>query len=97
MKYNGTTWLRKCSVKLDPYHNLCHVAFQLQHFQSGTSVSTTKERHSLRYFFPEEITCFLQGAGFRLLRLGAFPELYRNPNQTTWNTVAVAVAMPHTP
>ena len=92
VQQSDTTWLRNSSGTLDPHHNLCHVAFQLQQMQIDTLVSRTVERHTVRYFFPEEITRFLQGAGFYLLRLGAFPSFDTEPNDGTWNAMAVAAA-----
>jgi len=52
----------------------------------------SEERHVMRYFFPLELDLFLKSSGFRLLRLGAFPELERDPDETTWNVMVVAQA-----
>jgi hypothetical protein len=43
--------------------------------------------------FPDEIDQFLNDSGVRLLRLGAFPAFNREPDHTTWNVMAVAVAV----
>lgn len=56
-------------------------------------LAETRESHIVRYFFPDEIDQFLNDSGFRLLRLGAFPAFNREPNHTTWNVMAVAVAV----
>lgn len=67
---------------LDPNRNLCHVDFAI--------ASLLAERHTLRYFFRDEIDRFLASRGFELLRLGAFPEFDREPDPDTWNVMAVA-------
>jgi hypothetical protein len=46
----------------------------------------------MRYFFPMELEVLLECAGFTLVRLGAFPDVDRNPDETTWNCLAVARA-----
>ena len=89
-KHGGTTWLRTSSGKLDIQRSLCHVTFHLQQMQSDVALAETTETHTVRYFFPEEITRFLHLTGFRLLRLGAFPAFDRLPHDGTWNVMAVA-------
>jgi len=36
---------------------------------------------------------FLECCGFNLVRLGCFPDLDRNPDETTWNVLGVARAI----
>jgi hypothetical protein len=88
----GSTWVRTSSGRLDALRHRCHVDFNLRHIHSGRMFEETKESHTIRYFFPDEIEVFLASSGFRLLRLGAFPAFDREPDQTTWNVMAVAVA-----
>jgi hypothetical protein len=56
-------------------------------------VAHTDETHVMRYFFPQELRLLLNCAGLRLLRLGAFPDVDRQPDDTTWNVMAVARAV----
>jgi hypothetical protein len=46
----------------------------------------------MRYFFAPELALFLESSGFRSLRLGAFPNFDREPDETTWNVLATATA-----
>jgi len=39
------------------------------------------------------VRLFLECAGCTLVRLGAFPELHKEPDETTWNVLAVARAV----
>ena len=56
-------------------------------------VSETEETHVMRYFFPLELRFLLECAGFSSLRLGAFPEFDRDPDETTWNILGVGRAI----
>ena len=89
----GSTWVRTSSGRLDAQRNCCEVDFHLRHMQAGRMLEETNECHTMRYFFPDEIDQFLNDSGFRLLRLGAFPAFNREPDHTTWNVMAVAVAV----
>ena len=53
-------------------------------------VAKTEEQHLMRFFFPRELELFLEITGFQLLRLGAFPEFDKEPNESTWNITVIA-------
>jgi len=84
--------LRAASGELDIRHHTCHVRYRLWHLQDDRVVAETTEEHVMRYFFPMELEYFLAQAGFDLARLGAFPDIERNADETTWNVMAIAVA-----
>jgi hypothetical protein len=44
----------------------------------------------MRFFSKEEIDQLLVNSGFELLALGAFPDLSRPPDDSTWNVIGVA-------
>jgi SAM-dependent methyltransferase len=92
IEQDGNTWVRTSSGRLDNQLNLCHVDFYLRRMSGDRILDEVKETHTVRYFFPDEIEQFLNDSGFRLLRLGAFPAFDREPDHTTWNVMAVAVA-----
>jgi hypothetical protein len=56
-------------------------------------VDETEETHRVRYFPPLELEHFLQGAGFTLARLAAFPDFDREPSEDTWNVLGVVKAI----
>jgi SAM-dependent methyltransferase len=89
----GGTILRESSGRLEEEKHLCHVHFRLQERIEGRPPAVTEEDHRMRYFFPGELEDLLCRAGFSLLRLGAFPELDREPDGTTWNAICVARAV----
>jgi hypothetical protein len=53
----------------------------------------TEESHRMRYFFPLELNLFLECSGFAPIRLGAFPEFDRDPDEQSWNVLGIARAV----
>jgi len=88
----GGQLLRLSEGDLDVRHHLCTVRFHLWRIEGGAMVAETVETHRMRFFFPLELELFLAGAGFELVRLSAFPEIDSEPDETTWNVLAVARA-----
>lgn len=86
--------LRAVSGELDVGRHLCSVDYQMWQLEGDRLVADTEENHLMRFFFPLELELFLQSSGFRLLRLGAFPEFDRDPSEATWNVLGVAQAQP---
>jgi len=84
--------LRHVDGELDVRRHLCTVSFHLWRLRGERVVAETEERHAMRYFFPLELEAFLAGAGLELIRLGAFPEFDRDPDEGTWNVLGVARA-----
>ena len=85
--------LRAASGSLDVRHHVCTVSYHIWRLQGERLAAEMKESHRMRYFFPLELEFFLESAGFASLRLGAFPALDRDPDETTWNVLAVAKAV----
>jgi len=85
--------LRTARGELDARQHLCHVRYQVWRLEEGRSIEYAEERHAMRYFFPLELELFLRCSGFSMLRLGAFPEFDREPDETTWNALCVAKAI----
>jgi SAM-dependent methyltransferase len=83
---------RESMIEVDRERHLAAVHFRLSTPQ-GTVV-TSEELHRLRYFFPEELHEFLQKTGFECLRVGAFPDFDRDPDESSWNVLAVGRAIP---
>lgn len=86
----GGTVVRFSNGSLDIRHQLCTVDFRVRRLESGTVVAEMEERHEMRYFFPLELELFLGTSDLSLLRLSAFPELDAEPDETSWNVLAVA-------
>jgi SAM-dependent methyltransferase len=85
--------LRVASGELDVRRHLCTVHFRVWRLAGDRLVTETEETHPMRYFFPLELNLFLECCGFNLVRLGGFPDLEREPDETTWNVLGVAHAI----
>ena len=82
---------RHAAGRLDPARHRCIVDYRLVITDGATT--ETAESHTVRYFFDEEIRRFTQAAGLEMARLGAFPDFDADPDETTWNVLAVARAI----
>jgi SAM-dependent methyltransferase len=85
--------LRVASGELNISRHLCTVKNDVWRFEGDRLVSKTDECHAVRYFFSQELSLFLQCTGFAPVRLGAFPEFDREPDETVWNVLGVARAV----
>ena len=88
----GGKVLRVASGTLDALRHLCTVDYQIWDLPDGRPAAEARESHTMRFFFPKELELFLEQEYFALVRLGAFPEIDRDPDETTWNITAVARA-----
>lgn len=89
---NGDKVLRFSSGELNTLQQTCTVNLRVWRLAGDQLLSETEEVHRMRYFFPQELRLFLEFAGFTLLRLGAFPELHKEPDEKTWNVLVIAQA-----
>lgn len=56
-------------------------------------VTETEEKHLMCFLFPGSLSFSSKSAGFRLLRLGAFPNFDQEPDESTWNVMFAARAV----
>jgi SAM-dependent methyltransferase len=84
--------LRLASGKLDVQSHLCKVSYRLWRMEGERLAGEIAEAHLMRFFFPLELNLFLECCGFAPVRLGAFPQFDRDPDETTWNVCGVARA-----
>lgn len=90
---DGERLVRRSSGTLDVRRHRVRVDFELWPLDRGAQVGAVMESHLMRFFFPLELEHYLADAGFRLCRLGGFPEVAQEPSETTWSVLAVAVAV----
>ena len=84
--------LRASGGTLDVNRHTCTVDIKIWNLERDRLAGRTEESHTQRYFFPLELKLFLEQTGFEPLRLGAFPEFNRDPDESTWNVLQVARA-----
>jgi SAM-dependent methyltransferase len=85
--------LRVASGALDVLNHICEVRFHVWQFSGASLIAETDETHLMRYFFPLELDLLLDCSGFSCIRLGAFPDFEKQPDEMTWNVLAVARAV----
>src|SRR5262245_58790987 len=85
--------VRFASGILDVGRQICTVNYQIWQIQNYHVIARVDEKHQMRYFFPMEIDLLLKATGFAALRVGAFPDVDRDPDENTWNIVVVAQAI----
>jgi SAM-dependent methyltransferase len=85
--------VRVTSGELDIGRHICTVKYHLSRLERERLADETEETHQVRYFFPQELEHFLQGTGFTLGRLAAFPGFDREPSEDTWNVLGVVKAI----
>lgn len=85
--------VRLASGDLDARRHLTTVHYEVWRLQGERLVDRARESHAMRFFFPRELELYLELSGFELVRLGAFPEVEREPDASTWNVTVVARAV----
>jgi SAM-dependent methyltransferase len=85
--------VRSAEGELDQGRHTCTVRYQVWRHEDGRPASLTKESHTMRYFFPDEIELLLAGAGFAPIRVGKFPEFEQDPDESSWSVICVARAI----
>jgi len=84
--------VRMASSEIDVLRHVCTVDIALTVIEHDRVMSQETERHDVRFFFPQEIAALLELTGFRVCRLGAFPEFEQPPTEDNWNAMVVAQA-----
>lgn len=83
--------IRESSGESDLLRQISTVEISLREAEAPHR-EVARERHSMRHFFPKELELLLTSAGFELVRFGAFPEVERPPDASTWNVMFVGKA-----
>ncbi|MCX7914762.1 MAG: class I SAM-dependent methyltransferase, partial [Verrucomicrobiae bacterium] len=94
IRSDTNTILRLTRGELNTRTHTCQVSYDLWKIVGDRVVSRTSEAHTVRFFFPEELRLILDISGFEILRIGAFPEWEKEPDETTWNVLVAAQTNP---
>ena len=89
----GEQILRVTSGELDTNRQVCNVHYHVWKLKEGKLTGEAEENHFMRYFFPLELNLLLECSGFAPIRLGTFPELDKDPDETNWTVLGVARAV----
>ena len=93
VRHGDAEIVRVSSGRLDEPTQSCIVSMDFTIRQKGGRTRTWHEEHRVRYFAAEEIVETLRASRFDLVRLGAFPEIARDADASTWNAAFIARAL----
>jgi len=85
--------IRGVEPELDIFNHIQKSHYLFIVFNGNTVINTFEETHVLRFFFPQEITWFLEQAGFKIISFTEFMNLDSPPTEDTWNAMIVAEAV----
>jgi SAM-dependent methyltransferase len=86
----GKRVIRTVHPELDAFHHLCRSNYHVLVTQGPSVIGEFRETHIVRYFFPQEVTHYLEDAGFEVLKLCPFLRLDETVDEKEWNVTAVA-------
>jgi hypothetical protein len=66
------------------------VRYHVWQISADRAIALTDETHLMRFFFPQELNLMLECSGLSLVRLGKFPAFDEDPDEATWNVIAIA-------
>jgi len=89
----GIRVIRFSEPTMDTFHHICKVNYYWIVTKENLVVYKGKEKHAVRFYFPEEIKHYLEESGFQLLRFCPFLDLNTQPSEKTWNVTAIAQAV----
>jgi hypothetical protein len=82
--------IRLASGKLDTYHHLATVNYQILQLRGRSLLTESEEVHQMRYFFAQELALFMKLANLKLIRIHKFLDVNRTPDDQTWNVLVLA-------
>jgi SAM-dependent methyltransferase len=89
---DGERVIRLAKPVLNVLHHTVRVNYKVMRIKDGRVLDEVTETHLMRFFFPQEITHYLENTGFKLLQLCPFMRLDRSPTEQDWNVAIIAVA-----
>jgi SAM-dependent methyltransferase len=81
--------VRRAESVLDEARHLCTVTYKLDRWVDGKLSESTSERHSMRFFFPQELDRLARDCGFVCSAIRGFPDWHASADQTAWTAVGV--------
>jgi len=90
---NNVRVTRIAQPELDAFNHLCRVHYRLLVNQDDALVDEITETHVIRYFFPQEITHYLDETGFEVLKICPFLDIDGKVDESVWNVAAITRAV----
>lgn len=90
----GRKIIRTSRTRVIPIPQICTVDFDFQVLENNKRVNRFKETHILRFFFPAEMSAYLEACGLEVISMCPFLNPDREINPKTWNVTIVARLSP---
>jgi SAM-dependent methyltransferase len=84
--------IRFAHPEIDVMLHTVEVQYQILRIKGDKILDEVNETHTMRFFFPQEISYHLECAGFQVLSLSPFLRIGETPNEHDWNFSIVAEA-----
>ena len=86
--------IRFAEPKLKSYEHICEVNYKLLILnKKNNTFKDIDEKHSVRFYFPQELMLYLENAGFKVLKVCPFLDLNGRVDEGVWNMAIVAKAV----
>jgi SAM-dependent methyltransferase len=82
--------IRTASATLDTFLHLVEVRYHLWHLEGARMLQETQETHQVRYFFPQELSLFMNKTLLSIKNISAFGQLNTLASESTWNAMIIA-------
>ena len=86
----GSRILRLVTPVLDVLNHVVNINYQVLEIKGTRIVAETKETHTMRFFFAQELSYFLEKAGFNRVRFYPFGDLTRELGPSDWTMLVTA-------
>jgi len=90
IEQDGERIIRFAISVLDILAQTVQVNYKVLRLRNARLLDEVDESHLMRFIFPQEISHYLQQAGFRLLQLCPFMRLDTQPTDQDWNVTVIA-------
>ena len=87
----NTKIIRVSSGVLDIFRHLVKVYFHLWTIKGDRVIAETQEDHTMRFFFPQELSFLFKSSKLLIQKIGVFPDIEKVPSQETWNICAISI------
>lgn len=84
--------IRFVHPELDWLHHVVDVHYKVLHLIGDRLQNEVDEVHSMRFIFPQEVTCYLEWADFEVIALCPFLKLDDALTERDWNCTVIARA-----
>jgi SAM-dependent methyltransferase len=86
--------MRIAVPNLRAFEHICEVNYKMLILNKADSMfNEINEKHAVRFYFPQEITHYLEEAGFEVLKICPFMDLNGGVDENVWNITVIARAV----